>query len=470
MYQYKGIEDTIVAISTAMTPAGIGMVRLSGPAALAIADAMFLAKSGRRPSECPSYTVHYGNVVRRRKDEPQSAQVIDEALLTVMHAPRSYTKENVVEISCHGGIVPLKAIVQLALDLGARMAEPGEFTKRAFLNGRIDLTQAEAVLDIIQAKTDSFLKVSTHQLKGELSAELESIREELMHIFTHVEAALNFPEDDVETQSREQIGSLLRFSRWRVEQLLASSEQGRIVREGIKIVLCGRPNVGKSSMLNVLLRQPRAIVSEIEGTTRDTIEETAQLGGIPVQLVDTAGMLEPRDPVEEEAIKRSRMSIRSADLVLLILDGARELSSQDQELMTLVGDNPVLIVVNKSDLPSEITDGEILAFLPGKRIVRVSALHKMGIEQLREAILGEVLQGRAINTDGVLVSNLRHVEALKTALACLEHAFHILQDGHSLEFISEEVKRAVNALDGITGRNIDGDLLDQIFSAFCIGK
>lgn len=470
MYQYKGVEDTIAAISTATAPAGIGVVRLSGRSALAIAEKMFSAKSGRRPSQCAPYTVHYGHALRSCADDPGRMEILDEVLLTVMRAPRSYTREDVVEISCHGGIVSLKTVLKTALSLGARLAEPGEFTKRAFLNGRIDLTQAEAVLDIIQAKTDSFLKISTNQLKGELAAELEAIRDQLMNTFTHVEAAVNFPEDDVEAQSREQITALLRAAHSRVEKLLASSEQGRILREGIKIVICGRPNAGKSSLLNLLLRQPRAIVSEIEGTTRDTIEETAQIDGIPFHLVDTAGILEPRDLIEQEAVRRSRMSIQSADLVLLMLDGGKGISCEDKELMAMVQDSRAIAVINKCDLPMRVSDEEVRVLLPDKTILRISALTRQGIERLQEGIVNEVLHGHRINPDGILVSNLRHIEALQNARTSLQSAGKVIEQGLALEFVSEEIKRAVNALDGITGRNIDGDLLDQIFSAFCIGK
>lgn len=465
MYKISNPDDTIAAISTAAGVGGIGIIRLSGAQALAIADRMFVAKDRTKPSVFKSYTVHYGWVVK-----PDSSDIVDEALLTVMRAPKSYTKEDIVEISCHGGSISLKSILTIVTELGARLADPGEFTKRAFLNGRIDLTQAEAVLDVIQAKTSAFLRVSTHQLKGELSVELAEIREHIMNVYTQLEAIVNFPEDDIDAQGRKQIGQRVAETKARIEKLLISSEQGRILKEGIKIVICGRPNVGKSSLLNVLLKHPRAIVSDIAGTTRDTIEETAQIRGIPFQLVDTAGILQPRDFIEEEAVKRSRLHIQGADLALLILDQSRELSREDRDLAETLQDQNAIVVLNKCDLKSHISARAINELLPGKTVVSVSALKKTGFEKLEEAVAGSVLHETTVSTHGVLISNLRHINALKAAASALDQASGILEQGLSFEFMSEELKIAVNELDGITGRNIDADLLDQIFASFCIGK
>ncbi|MDO8580115.1 MAG: tRNA uridine-5-carboxymethylaminomethyl(34) synthesis GTPase MnmE, partial [Candidatus Omnitrophota bacterium] len=328
MYQFKDPQDTIVAIATPSGQGGIGIVRLSGPDAITIADQMFVAKSKRRAPDLKNFMVHYGWAVDPASNR-ESPDIIDEVLMTIMRSPQSYTCEDVVEFNCHGGMVVLKTLVATAIHHGARLAEPGEFTKRAFLNGRIDLTQAEAVLDIIQSKTESFLRVSTHQLKGELSTELEKIREELLLAYTEIEAIVNFPEDDIDAQGKQKLQHEITSAKHQVDRLLASSTQGRILREGIRIVICGKPNVGKSSLLNVLLKTPRAIVSQIAGTTRDTIEETAQIRGIPIQLIDTAGILEPRDLIEEEAIKRSHQSIQGADLVLLVLDGHEHASAED---------------------------------------------------------------------------------------------------------------------------------------------
>ena len=457
--------DTIVAISTAAGTGSIGIIRMSGPEALAIADKMFMTKDKKKPSTFKSFTVHYGWVVKGTKGE-----VIDEALLSIMRGPKSYTKEDIVEISCHGGMVSLRSILMMATELGARLAEPGEFTKRAFLNGRLDLTQAEAVLDIIQAKTSAFLRVSHHQLKGELTKTLEDIREHVMTVYTQLEAIMNFPEDDIDSPAKPEILKRISEAEGQVERLLLSSEQGRILKEGIKIVICGRPNVGKSLLLNVLLKQPRAIVSDIAGTTRDTIEETAQIKGIPFQLIDTAGILKPRDVIEEEAVKRSRLYIAGADLALLVVDMSRELLQEDRDIMESLKDQNVIVLFNKCDLKSKIQEAAVEKILPVKKILRISALEKIGMDQLEEAIVSNVLHGAVVNTDAVLVSNLRHVNALEAAAAALQRGGNIFKQGLSLEFVSEELKIAVNELDRITGRSIDADLLDQIFSSFCIGK
>lgn len=459
-------DDTIAAISTPAGTGGIGIVRLSGPQALSIADKMFLTKTKTRPSQFKSYTVRYGWVIH----PAQKDRIIDEALLTVMRAPKSYTCEDVVEISCHGGIVPLREILSIMMELGARLAEPGEFTKRAFLNGRIDLTQAEAVLDIIQSRTDAFLRVSTNQLKGELTIELENIREQLMAAYTEIEAIVNFPEDDIDAKTRKQLTFQLKNSQDKIDRLITSGNQGRILKEGIRIVLCGKPNVGKSSLLNLLLKQPRAIVSPLAGTTRDTIEESAQLQGIPLNFIDTAGILEPRDMIEEEAVRRSRLFIQSADLTLLVLNAASGLSPEDEDLIERVKEQHLLVVLNKSDLPAKLDERRLKSLLPNKKFINVSALTKTGQEELEKTIVDSVLQGESVHSDHVLISNIRHLNALKNASQALEKGRNVLEQNLALEVVSEEIKSAVNDLDTITGRNIDADLLDQIFSQFCIGK
>ena len=466
------MDDTIVAISTPTGQGGIGIIRLSGNKALSIAEQMFITKNKQKPSSFKSYTVHYGWVVKRNVSNNGSSQeqLIDEALLTVMRAPQSYTKEDVVEISCHGGVVSLRTILNLALDLEARLAEPGEFTKRAYLNGRIDLAQAEAVLDIIQSKTETFLKLSTNQLKGDLSIELESIREDLMNTYTEIEAIVNFPEDEVETEGKQKLAKDIDSMIQKVNKLLDSSEQGRVLREGIKVVFCGRSNVGKSSLLNVLLKMPRAIVSDIAGTTRDTIEETAQIKGIPFQIVDTAGILEPRDLIEEEAIKRSQMYLASAHLVLLILDSSEPITQEDERLMRNVQGQNVLVTLNKCDLREKIEKNRIRDMFPTEKIIQVSALKRIAIDELEGSIVENVWHGKTMDTHSLMVSNVRHIGSLKSCRDCLDKAQETLKNNFSLEFVSEEIKRSVNYLDSITGRNIDADLLENIFSQFCIGK
>lgn len=465
MRSIETLDDTIAAISTASGPAGIGIVRMSGPQAVTIAKKIFRSKKNSDVMSFRNHTAHYGWVISSDDD------VIDEVLLVVMRAPHSYTKEDVVEISCHGGTVSLRAILSRLVDLGARMAEPGEFTKRAFLNGRIDLAQAEAVLDIIQSKTDAFLKVSTRQLKGELSTELESIRQRLMELYTELEAVLNFPEDDINAGERQKISASIGAEAARIDALLKTSDQGRVLRDGIKIVLCGKPNVGKSSLLNTLLRQPRAIVSPIEGTTRDTIEETANIRGIPFQLIDTAGILEPRDTIEEEAIKRSRMYIDSADLVILMIDGSSVLSPADISLMETVAGQNALVVLNKCDLTLQADEALIRAKFSPERIKKISALTKDGINSLEDMIVQIAWQGHSADTHGVLVTNLRHITSLKECVSALNKSSTLMTTrAPALEMISEEIRIGINCLDRITGRDIDGDLLDSIFDRFCIGK
>jgi len=464
MYQYEGLNDTICAISTPSGQGGIGIVRLSGEEALVIAGKMFRPRGGKKFSGFKSFTAHYGWIMT------QDEEPVDEVLVTVMRAPKSYTKEDVVEISCHGGVVSLRAILNLAHDYGARLAQPGEFTKRAFLNGRIDLAQAEAVLDIIQSKTETFLRVSTNQLKGELSSELAYIREQLMTIYITMEAIVNFPEDEIDAKGRERLNDDISAAKKKVDRLISSADQGRLLKEGIKIVLCGKPNVGKSSLLNVLLKTQRAIVSDIAGTTRDTIEETAQINGYPFLLVDTAGILEPRDIIEEEAVRRSHLHIQGADLVLMLIDGSQPLDAVDIELISRLKGQNLIILLNKSDLPRKLTEQDLTGAAPGKAVLEISALKQTAIERLKQLVVEQVLHGKEMSAQGLLISNIRHVAALKECFQSLNKAQDDLTAGLSLEFVSEEIKMGLNALDSITGKNIDYDLLENIFSKFCIGK
>ncbi len=465
MYQYKGLEDTIAAIATPAGQGAIGIVRLSGQQAFQIAQAIVRLKGLLTLAECKSHTVHYGKVL----DAPNGA-VVDEVLVTVMRSPNSYTAEDTVEISGHGGMTVLTAILQALLNAGARLAEPGEFTKRAYLNGRMDLTQAEAVIDIIQAKTGQFLRQSQHQLEGALSLRLKAIREELLRLYTAAEALINFPEDGIESQGRQDLGQGLGLQQQAVAELLESSRGGRILKEGMRIVLCGKPNVGKSSLWNALLKEQRAIVTPIAGTTRDVLEEQAQLSGIPLALVDTAGILEPRDLIEQEAVARSRLFIKGADLALLVLDHSRPLEAQDTLLMEQLKSSKVLAVVNKMDLPLKLDMTAAEKIFGFKQVIKVSALDPASIAQLEGKIIEMIRMDKDLETDGLWLSNIRHIKALEEARENLSGALRLMQEGASLEFICEEIKAAVNQLDAITGRNIDEDLLERIFSEFCIGK
>jgi tRNA modification GTPase len=375
-----------------------------------------------------------------------------------------------VEINCHAGPAVVRAVLDAVLSAGARLAEPGEFTKRAFLHGRLDLPQAEAVMDLIGAQTENFLRVAQHQLKGELSDELNNIREELLQIYTMVEALINFPEDGIDAQSHRQISDRILFQQERVIRLLESSKSGRILKEGMRIVLCGRPNVGKSSLLNGLLKQQRAIVTDIAGTTRDVLEESVQIKGIPIQLVDTAGIFVPRDIIEEEALKRSHLYIDSADLAILVLDYSCPLQEADIRLMEKLKGRCVLVAVNKMDLGHQMDISIPQENFGCAHVLEVSALAEGSIRKL-EMTLAEIIQkAKHFDTHGILISNIRHIKALEAVQETLQDARRLMADNVSPEFISQDIKEAVNHLDAITGRNIDEDLLDRIFSQFCIGK
>jgi len=467
MYQYKGLDDTIAAIATAPGAGSLAVLRLSGKGTLAVLARTFRPKSGKGVEDWPTFTVRYGWVI------DTAGETVDEVLVAFMTAPKSYTSEDMAEISCHGGTVAVKAVLELCLKNGARLAEPGEFTKRAFLYGRIDLAQAEAVLDIVNATSESFLRASTHQLNGELSTELGHIRGQLMSGYTMIEALLNFPDEDTDRGQAAQVGREVDGALCAIENLLATAQAGQVLRDGVRAVICGKPNTGKSALLNAFLRTPRAIVTDVAGTTRDVIEETAFIDGIPVKFSDTAGILDPRDKVEEEAVRRSRLSISSADIVLLVLDQSRALEEADRELMASLGgsaDLEVIVVVNKIDLPEAFSLSAVEKLLPSRKVFPVSALTRAGIADLEKEIARLALQGVRVDTHTVVVSNLRHVEALSCAREALHRAAASIVDKAPLEIASQDIKSAVNALDSITGRNVDDDLIDQIFSKFCIGK
>lgn len=457
------INDTIAAPATPAGGSGIGIVRISGKDALGVADRIFLAKDGRKVSSFKSYTVHYGWVV-----EPQSAGIIDEVILTVMRAPRSYTKEDVVEINCHGGIVALRKVLELALGSGCRLAGPGEFTKRAYLSGRIDLAQAEAVLDIITAKTGAALKVSQRQLEGVLSGRINSIRQKLINALMELEANIDFPDEEIGALDLNKTGAILSDVNTELTKILSSSACGRILREGLHAVICGRPNVGKSSLLNALLCQERSIVTPVAGTTRDTIEEVIDIRGIPVRVVDTAGIIEPRGIVEKKAVQRSKKHIDSADLVLLVFDASSKLTKGDYSLIARLKKKQVIAVINKIDIKPKIDKKAIAKRF--RHVVEISAKKPKNIDLLEKAIAGSVYQGRVAGQEPVLLSNARHIAAIKEAQKFVALAFNSLDNKLSPEFISQDIKDALGFLDAIVGRGFTKDLLDKIFDKFCIGK
>lgn len=454
-------EDTISAISTAQGEGGIGIVRLSGDKALTIADKIFIPVGKEKPSEFKSYTVHYGKVC-------DNGKVIDEAIVTLMRKPRSYTREDVVEINCHGGLLALGKVLDLTLKHGARLAAPGEFTKRAFLNGRIDLAQAEAVIDIIRAKTDSALKVSLGQLSGGLSQEIDKIRKKLLDILVSLEANIDFPEEDIQEQGIKEINKGLAVVLLALNKLLEGSSCGRILREGIHVVICGRPNVGKSSLLNALLKKERSIVTPVAGTTRDTIEEMLDIKGIPVKIVDTAGILKARDLIEKKAILRSREHIKLADLIIILFDASHKLNAEDRKLIKEVKNKKVIAVINKIDLKARIEKDQIGKLFP--KVVRLCAKKSKNINFLEDAIAEFVYQGKLSTPEFTLVSNLRHIQALKAAKKSIEQTQITLAGKLPLELIAQGLKDACVDLDRILGRSFPEELINRIFTDFCIGK
>ena len=457
--------DTIAAISTAPGEGAIGIVRISGEDAIRIADEVYRLKD-KRLKEQPSHTIHYGHIV-----DPKNDEVIDEVMVTVLRAPKTFTREDVVEINCHGGIVAINRILQLVLRMGARLAEPGEFTKRAFLNGRIDLSQAEAVMDLIRAKTDKSMQMAMRQLDGELSKLIQNLRQEILNTLAQVEVNIDYPEyDDVEEMTLQ----LLREKTQQVSQgiraLLNTASQGKILRDGLKTAIVGRPNVGKSSLLNVLLREEKAIVTDIAGTTRDTIEEYVNVRGVPLQLIDTAGIRETDDVVERIGVERSRKALNEADFVLLILNQSEELMDEDLRLLEQTKDFKRIILLNKTDLPTKIDMDKVKEFTTDSEIVTTSMLKKEGIDQLEEKIADYFFQGQMNERDATYLSNTRHIALLEKAEQALQEVANGVEMGMPVDLIQIDFTRAWDLLGEITGDTVQDELLTQLFSQFCLGK
>jgi len=443
-------QDTIAAISTPIGECGIGIVRLSGREALPIVQRLFSRKLDNR-------RLVYGHIV-----DPDSAEMVDEVLVAYMKAPHTYTREDIVEIDCHGGAIPLQRILGLALRQGARLANPGEFTLRAFLNGRIDLAQAESVLDVIQSKTQASLRLAMQGLDGKLSEPVREVRRSLMDILAYLTARIDFPENEVAEQD---VREPLEKARSALQQLVANADAGMVYRQGVRTAIVGRPNVGKSSLLNRLLRQSRAIVTPIPGTTRDTLEETVNLKGVPFLLIDTAGIMESNNVVEALAVERSRKAITQADFVLLVIDTSEPLTQSDRGLIDLLSEKTVLVAANKCDLPRR-ADMDELPWLQ----VSTSALTGEGLEGLETAMVNSVLGGKVVTSDALLVTNPRHKEALQRAERHLRLARAALEENLPDDFVTIDLTAALNALGEITGEAVTDELLDIIFSRFCIGK
>jgi len=480
------LDDTIAAISTPVGEGGIGIVRLSGNKAIDIVSRIFVPKDKRALERVPGYSLRYGwiidpagkdrpkedAVVPERRRPLERADVIDEVLVSVMRAPKSYTREDIVEINCHGGVVALKKVLEMVQRCGARMAEPGEFTKRAFLNGRIDLAQAEAVCDIIRAKTESSLTMAMAQLEGALSKEVNTLLDELVDIASHLEAAIDFPDEDIEIIDEERLGERVREVHDALAKLLEKADRGIVMREGIAAILCGKPNVGKSSIMNALLRRERVIVTSVPGTTRDAVEELANVRGLPLRLVDTAGIGNATDILSTESKRAAQRYLALADIALFIVDGSSPMTEEDAAIIALLKEKKkkAIMVINKIDLPQKLDRSSLESAFSGERIVPVSALLGRGVDTLEEAILELVFRGGYAENESVLVSNQRHKESLEAALGSLAAGSQSLREKRPAEIVSLDVREAIYRLGLIVGRSVTDDVLNRIFENFCIGK
>ncbi|KIC05521.1 tRNA modification GTPase TrmE [Ligilactobacillus ruminis DPC 6832] len=455
--------DTIAAISTPPGEGAISIVRMSGEEAVSIAQKVF---SGKDLTQAKSHTINYGHIV-----DPKTHEEIDEVMVSLMLAPKTFTREDIVEINCHGGIVATNRILQLLLVNGARLAEPGEFTKRAFLHGRIDLTQAESVMDLIRAKTDRSMKIALNQLDGNLSHLIDSLRKDILDVLAQVEVNIDYPEyDDVEEMTTKLLKEKSIEIKQRIEQLLKTASQGKIMREGLATALVGRPNVGKSSLLNHLLHEDKAIVTDVAGTTRDVIEEYVNVSGVPLKLIDTAGIRETDDKVEKIGVERSKKAIEQSDLVLLVLNAAESLTKEDLELIRLTNDKKRIIILNKTDLEERLDRKELAKISGNAPVYATSILKNEGVEALEEAISKLFFNGIENSQSTVMVTNARHIALLKKAQNSLDSVLEGISSGMPVDLVQIDMTEAWNLLGEITGESYEDELLDQLFSQFCLGK
>lgn len=457
------MEDTIAAVATAYGEGGIGIIRISGNASLGILKDIFRKNDGSQ--DITNRKMTYGKIVDEENDE-----IIDEVLAVYMRGPKTYTAEDVVEINCHGSIVSLRKTLSLVLRKGARLAEPGEFTKRAFLNGRLDLSQAEAVIDIVKAKTDSGYDIALSQLEGELSSKVAEIRSKLLDLLVDITVNIDYPDEDIEEITYEYMKKNIALIGDMIEKLLSTASTGRMIREGIRIAIAGKPNVGKSSLMNRLLRESRAIVTEIPGTTRDTIEEALSIKGIPVYLTDTAGIRNTSDKVEMMGIEKSKEAFSKADFVIFIIDGSRKISYEDMEIASGIRGKKSLVVVNKSDLERLAENSEILNMMPDSEIIEASFITGNGIDKIENYIEKLVYGGKIYQKESIMVNNIRHIELLKKAGESIEDAFNMTASGEALDFIEVDVRSVYDYLGEIIGETVSDDIIDEVFSRFCLGK
>ena len=457
------IDDTIAAIATAPGEGGIGIIRISGEKSLQVAQSIFKSKSGKMIKDYNARTLIYGTVVDNEK-------VIDEVLVAYMKGPNSYTAEDVIEINCHGGFISVKKILELILSKGVRLAEAGEFTKRAFLNGRIDLSQAEAIIDVIKSKTDMAHEVAQSQLEGSLAKKIKDLRMNVTEVLAHLEVSIDFAEEDVEEITYQTLEEKALELRNEIKKLYDTAESGKILRDGLKTVIVGKPNVGKSSLLNSILGENRDIVTDIAGTTRDVIEEFVNIKGIPLKIVDTAGIRETEDVVEKIGVEKSRESFSTADLVIMVLDASRKLSEEDMEILESLKNKKTIVLLNKMDLEPQIELEKIEEFVNSEDIIKISALKHQGIEELQDKIEAMVYHGSVKNSSNLMITNSRHKDALFKAYESINDAISAIEQRMPYDFIEVDFKNIWDYLGYINGDTVREDLLDTIFANFCIGK
>lgn len=457
------MEDTIAAVATAYGEGGIGIIRISGEKSLDILKEVFFPASSC--DEIVSRRITYGKIL-----DKDNNQIIDEVLAVYMKGPKTYTAEDVVEINCHGSMVSLRKTLALILRKGARLAEPGEFTKRAFLNGRLDLSQAEAVIDVIKAKTDKSFDVALSQLEGSLSSKISSIRAKLLDLLVDITVNIDYPDEDIEELTYEKLERNISSIGEMIEKLLSTASFGRMIREGIRVAIVGKPNVGKSSLMNGLLRETRAIVTEIPGTTRDTIEEVISIRNIPVYLVDTAGIRETDDMIEQMGIEKSKEAFNNSDFIIFILDGSKPLSDEDKEIAEYLGTRKSLVLINKSDLTQAFTVDDVKKLVPGVHVIETSLIMGEGIEDIEEFIENMVYGGEISQEESLMVNNVRHIELLKKGRDSLNDAFRMAEMKEALDFIEIDVKNAYEFLGEIIGETVSDDIIDEVFARFCLGK